>query len=112
MYNYMNSIRFYGNSLKSIRNFPPAVKRAVGHQLDRVQRGLDPVDWKPMYVVGKGVKEIRISLNGQFRVLYAIGPEQKILVLHAFRKKSQKTAKHDINQAKNALKKTTGRWVA
>ena len=26
--------------------------------------------------------------------------------------KSQKTAKHDINQAKNALKATTGRWVA
>ena len=43
----MNSIKFCGNSLKSIRNFPPAVKRAVGHQLDRVQRGLDPVDWKP-----------------------------------------------------------------
>ena len=109
MYNFMKSIQFCGNSLKSIRNFSPAVKRAVGHQLDRVQRGLDPVDWKLMYVVGKGVKEIRISLNGQFRVLYAIGPEQKILVLHAFQKKSQKTAKHDINQAKNALKATTGR---
>jgi len=75
-----------------------------------VQRGLDPVDWKPVHVVGKGVKEIRISLNGQFRVLYAIGREQKILVLHAFQKKSQKTARHDINQAKNALKATTGRW--
>jgi len=87
------------------------VKRAVGHQLDRVQRGLDPVDWKPMNVVGKGVKEIRISLNGQFRVLYTIGPKQKILVLHAFQKKSQKTAKHDINQAKSALKATTGRWI-
>ena len=108
MYNLMKSIQFCGNSLKSIRKFCPAVKQAVGYQLDRVQRGLDPVDWKPMFVVGKGVKEIRISLNGQFRVLYAIGREQKVLVLHAFQKKSQKTAKRDINQAKNALKATTG----
>jgi len=69
MYNSMNSIKFCGTSLKSIRNFPPAVKSAVGHQLDSVQRGLNPVDWKPMPVVGKGVKEIRISLNGQFRIL-------------------------------------------
>ena len=107
----MNSIKFCGTSLKSIRNFPPAVKRAVGHQLDSVQRGLDPVDWKPMSVVGKGVKEIRINLNGQFRVLYTMGLKRKVLVLHAFEKKSQKTAKRDINKAKSALKEATGRWI-
>ena len=107
----MNSIKFCGTSLKSIRNFPPAVKRAAGHQLDRVQRGLDPVDWRPMPVIGKGVKEIRINFNGQFRIPYTIGIEQKILVLHAFEKKSRKTAKRDVKQAKSALKAISGRWA-
>jgi phage-related protein len=57
-----------------------------------------------MPVVGTGVREIRISLNGQFRILYTISQEQKVLILHAFEKKSRKTAKRDINHAKSALK--------
>jgi phage-related protein len=105
----MNPVKFCGSSLKTIRNFSPAVKRAIGHQLDCVQRGLSPVDWKPMSAVGRSVKEIRIDLNGQYRVIYVIGLKQKVFVLHAFQKKSRKTAKRDINLSRIALKEATGR---
>jgi len=64
-----------------------------------------------MPAVCKGVKEIRISLDGQFRILYTISLDQKVLVLHAFEKKSQKTAKRDVDQAKRVLKATNNRWI-
>ncbi len=45
--------------------------REAGYQLDKVQRGLEPTDWKPMNSVGRGVREIRIKDDqGIFRVIY------------------------------------------
>jgi len=43
--------------------FPAVVKREAGHQLDRVQRSLNPADWKPVSSVGKGVPEMRFLLT-------------------------------------------------
>ena len=100
----MKPIEFCGRSLEAIRNFPAPVKREAGHQLDRVQRGLNPLDWKPMVIIGKGVREIRLRDNGQYRIIYLASLETRICVLHAFRKKSQKTRKQDIYIAQLALK--------
>lgn len=44
----MRSIEFHGRSLESIRKFPLKVKREIGYQLDRLQRELNPLGWKPM----------------------------------------------------------------
>jgi phage-related protein len=52
---------FLGDSLKSIRDFPEDVRHDVGYQLDKVQRGDQPEDFKPMPGVGKGVEEMRVS---------------------------------------------------
>jgi phage-related protein len=69
----------------------------VGLQLDRVQRGLDPGNWKPMPTVGAGVREIRVRDEaGAFRVLYVAQFEQAVYVLHCFQKKSAKTSRSDI----------------
>lgn len=100
----MKPIEFCGRSLETIRNFPPTVKRDAAHQLDRVQRGLNPLDWKPMPIIGKGVREIRLTDNGQFRIIYLAILKTKVYVLHAFRKKSQKIRKQDIYITQLALK--------
>jgi len=93
-------IEFLGASLDSIRSFPVAARQQAGHQLDRVQRGLEPLDFKPMPSVGRGVYEIRIrDADGAFRLLYVSKFEKAIYVLHAFQKKSQKTAQADIEIA-------------
>jgi len=60
----MKEINFCGNTLIVIREFPAPVKREIGHQLDRLQNGLNPIDWKPMTSVGKGVREIRVNESG------------------------------------------------
>jgi phage-related protein len=64
-----------------------------------VQSGLDPKDWKPTPSVGAGVNEIRIQAGGQWRVLYVAKFVDAVYVLHAFGKKTQRTAKADIDLA-------------
>jgi len=100
----MKGIQFLGTSLKMIREFPAPAKKEAGYQLDRVQRGLDPTDWKPMKSVGQGVREIRIQQEGQYRVIFVASFEQKVYVLHAFQKKTQKTSKQDLDAARHAFR--------
>lgn len=106
----MKKIEFVGRSLEAIRGFTVDARREAGYQLDRVQRGLDPTDWKPMTSVGQGVREIRIQEDGQWRIIYVAKFEDAVYVLHAFRKKTQKTSKPDINAAKRALNEVVERF--
>lgn len=94
-----------GSSKEDLRDFPPEGKLRAGYQLDLIQHGEDPDDWKPMKQIGPGVREIRIRCNdGAFRVFYVANRLDVIYVLHAFRKTTQKTEKHDIDLAKARLK--------
>ena len=97
----MKAVRFLGDSLKRIREFPADVKQDVGYQLDKLQRGQQPDDFKPMPVVGKGIEEIRIwDVSGTYRVIYTARLVVAVYVLHAFQKKTQRTPKHEIHVAK------------
>ena len=49
-----------------------------------------------MPTIGKGVEEIRIRAKGAYRVFYVARFEEAVYVLHAFEKKTQKTAKEDL----------------
>ncbi len=94
-----------GTSLKDLKTFPDDVKRMAGYQLDRVQNGELPTDWKPMLTVGYGVKEIRIREAGNaYRVFYVVETRTGVYVLHAFQKKTQKTELKDISLAKRRYK--------
>lgn len=91
---------FKGSSLQDLRSFPAESRREAGYQLDRVQHGMEPEDFKSMPSVGSGVQEIRIKEeSGIFRVLYVAKFEGAVYVLHCFQKKTQKTAKNDIDLA-------------
>ena len=106
----MKPITFLGESLDALRVFPSEARRESGLQLDRVQRGLMPDNWKPMKSIGPGVSEIRVRADsGAFRVLYVATFPEAVYVLHAFQKKTQKTAQADISLATTrykALRKT------
>jgi phage-related protein len=79
---------------------PRVARREAGYQIDRVQQGLDPTDWKPVHTVGVGVREIRIHAGGAFRVIYVAKFHDAVYVLHAFEKKSQKTPRKAIDIAR------------
>lgn len=88
-------------ALKDLRTFSLSVRREAGYQLDLVQDGLEPTDWKPFGSVGPGVREIRISdRDGAFRVMYVATIADAGYVLHCFEKRSRKTELTDIRLAK------------
>lgn len=96
----MKPIEFVGRSLDELREFPVGARRECGYQLDRVQHGLEPVDWKPMPTVGSGVREIRVrEQDGAFRVIYVAKLADRVYVLRCFHKRTQKTAKADLDLA-------------
>ena len=101
-------MRFLGDALKSLRAFPEDAKQDAGYQLDKVQRGEQPDDFKPMPSIGKGVEEIRIwDDSGTYRVIYTARLADAVYVLHAFQKKTQATSKRDIDTAKERFAQLT-----
>lgn len=96
----MKDVEFRGTSLADLRSFPIGARREAGYQIDRVQKGEDPHDWKPMNAIGAGVREIRIrDEGGAFRVIYVAKFASALYVLHCFQKKTQKTSKADLDLA-------------
>jgi phage-related protein len=66
-----------------------------------VQLGGTPTDFKPIPSVGSGAYEIRVrDVAGAFRAVYVTKFSDAIYVLHAFQKKTQKTAMSDIALAR------------
>lgn len=100
----MKPVRFLGDSLKCLRDFPEAARHDVGYQLDKVQHGEQPDDFKPMQSIGKGVEEIRVRDDtGAYRLIYIARFADAVYVLHAFQKKTQATPCRDIETAKERL---------
>ena len=96
----MKRMQFIGDSLKRLREFPEDAKHDIGYQLDKVQRGEQPDDFKPMPSIGKGVEEIRVwDDSGIYRVIYTARLADAVYILHAFQKKTQTTAKLDVDLA-------------
>ena len=93
----MKPVAFLGDALDRLRAFPNGPRRDAGYQLERVQRGLDPSDWKPMASIAPGVREIRVfDSTGAYRVLYVATFREAVYVLPAFAKKTRKTSPRDI----------------
>jgi len=98
----MKPLHFVGSSREDLRELPESVRETAGHQLFKVQQGKEPDDWKPMPTVGVGGREIRVwDESGTYRMLYVAKFEEAVYLLHVFEKRSQKTAKGDVQLAKS-----------
>jgi phage-related protein len=109
IYSYLRPVQFLGDSLKYLREFPAEARHDAGYQLDRVQRGGQPADFKPMPTIGKGVEELRVSDEiGANRVVYVARRAKAVHVLHAFQKKTRATSRRDIEIAKRRFREIPG----
>ncbi|MBK9346525.1 MAG: type II toxin-antitoxin system RelE/ParE family toxin [Burkholderiales bacterium] len=100
----MKALQFMGDSQAALASFPLDAKREAGFELWQVQLGLMPSDFKPMPTVGAGAYEIRIKMQGQWRVIYVAKHLEAVYVLHCFHKTTLKTAKPDIELAAKRYK--------
>ena len=70
----MKAIVWIGSSKKDLQHvFTGSARKEAGYQIDRIQRGVDPKDWKPLSGVGPGIREIRIYAESDYRILYVAG---------------------------------------
>jgi len=96
----MKLLRFCGTAFDDLCDFPRSARKEAGYQLNKVQHGQEPNDWKPMPAVGSGVREIRIRDEaGAFRVLYVAKFEDAVYTLHCFQKQTQQTGQRDLELA-------------
>jgi phage-related protein len=101
----MKPVIFLGSSQDDLRAMPAVVRHDLGLELMRVQFGGEPMDFKPMSIVGPGAHEIRVrDADGAFRVIYVAKFAKAIYVLHAFQKKTRQTAQTDIDLATQRYK--------
>ena len=97
----MKPLVFLGSSRDDLLGMPPGVRHGIGVELLRVQFGGQPSDFKPMPAVGPGAFEIRVrDASGAYRTIYVAKFDAAIFVLHAFQKKTQQTARADLELAK------------
>ncbi len=101
----MKGVKFVGSSLDDLRAFPKSPREDMGRQINRVQQGFDPLDWKSVKTVGPGVREIRIRDEGNnYRCMYVANTGKAVYVLHVFMKKSQRTLRKDVETARSRFK--------
>lgn len=94
-------VAWVGSSYRDVRSFPADARRRAGYELYQAQKGTQPSDWKPVRAVGPGAYEIRMSTgehggNVQHRIFYVAKFEEAVYVLHAFRKSTRRTSRHDL----------------
>lgn len=96
----MKKVVWIGASLDDLRRFPPSAKSEAGRLLRVTQEGGEPMGTKAMPNIGAGVREIRIHLQNEYRVIFVAKFKEAVYVLHCFVKKTMRTAQRDIDLAK------------
>lgn len=95
----MKPIHFEGSSQEDLRGMLKEARRAIGFQLERLQAGKEPKNWKTLKGLGKGitgVREVRVEIDTNiYRSAYVTTFGESIVVLHCWNKKTEKTAESD-----------------
>ena len=104
----MKSIEWDKNARDTIRGFSKDVRFEIGKYLRQLQNGenLSRTVSKQMSTIMSGAAEIRVKdRDGQYRVFYFHKLADRIIVFHAFVKKTQKTPKKELDTGRDRLKK-------
>ncbi len=95
----MSDLYWCGSSLGDLRAFPKSAKISLGREIDRLEHGALPINYKPLKSLGKGITgvyEIRTSDDGKiYRVAYVAKFGDDIVILHCWNKKTQTTSESD-----------------
>ena len=86
-----------------LKSLPRENRRIIGEDIKTVQFGW-PLGMPLVRKLNKGLWEVRVRLtDGIARILFTTG-ERRMVLLHGFIKKSQKTPREDLELAKTRLR--------
>lgn len=96
---------FHPNVLETIHDWPADVVADYGRVLELAIEHGPTLKMPYSRAMGEGLFELRArGSSGHARALYCFRLGRRIVVLHAFRKKTQQTADHDLALARKRLK--------
>jgi len=89
-----------------LKGFPPGDRKRTGEDIKTVEFGW-PIGMPVCKPLGDGIYEVRSSLaqNRIGRVLFYIYKKSRMVLLHGFIKKTQKTPQEDLDLARNNKRK-------
>ena len=99
-------IEYYSEDLqRAIMAFPPGIQARYIHLTQRMLAFGPNLGMPHSRAMGQGLFELRLkSKEGIARVFYCHLAGQRIIVLHAFVKKSEKTPANELKVARDRLK--------
>lgn len=95
-------------AIETIRSFSAEVRQEIGALLRILQDGgqLGMPQSRPMKQVASSAFELRVKdRDGIYRVFYVLFDKHRIMVPHAFTKKTQKTPLQEIETAQKRLRR-------
>jgi len=100
-------IEWIAAALKVFKKFPETAQRRILVALTDAAQGTTSDIAKPMKGLGSGVFEVALKYRtNAYRAVYAVQIDEKIWVLHAFKKKSKtgiKTPKQETDLIKKRI---------
>jgi phage-related protein len=99
-------IAYYSDDLQqSLLEFPPGLQARYIHLTERMLTFGPDLGMPHTRAMGKGLFELRLkSKEGIGRVFFCIRPTRRILMLHAFVKKSAKTPARELKLARERMR--------
>lgn len=91
------------NAEKELRDFSEGVQLAFEAYFE-ILKFEGKLDFPQARKISKDLFELRIKVQGEYRGFYAYVGKLDIIVLHFFRKKTQKTPIKDLELAQRRLK--------
>ena len=99
----MKKVRWLGTAREDLISFPKPIRADLGYAIDRLQHGLSPLDSK--FLLPGGVFELRTrDASGAYRVAYCLKLDDNVVIIHCFKKKTQKTSKKDLEIIRKRMK--------
>ncbi len=100
-------ITYYSDILQQdILRFPPGIRARYFLLADRMERFGPNLGMPHTRAMGRGLFELRLrAKEGIARVFFCTIVNRKIVMLHSFVKKSQKTPKRDLDIATQRMRK-------
>ena len=93
---------------KELKEFPSEVRESFLDAVAKIKEGLNlsmPLSRK-MHSLGPQVHELRLKdKSGVYRVIYFVRKKDAIYMVHAFKKKTQKTPQKNLNLAMKRIKR-------
>lgn len=105
--NDLRPVGWIGDSQAVIQSFPKDIRVDLGYAIDRVQRGLDPSNFKPRNDIAAGVIQLMAEDRESWYRVFCVATGEAVWVLHAFKKKSNETSKTDVENGKDAYRALT-----